>query len=158
MKTILAPVDFSPAGEAVGVEAARLARAIRGRVVLLHVVQPPTVTSEYSPGLENIAVITAEGEKSAAKQLARLQKKLLKSLRSVTTRQFTGLPVAHIVQQAEELGADYIVLGSHGHGALYELLVGSTAQGVIKKASCPIVIVPPRKKQPRVDRKAAQAA
>jgi len=35
-----------------------------------------------------------------------------------------------------------IVMGSHGHGALYELLVGSITQGVLKAAKCPVVVVP----------------
>ena len=46
------------------------------------------------------------------------------------------------IEQAERLTADYIVIGSHGHTAFYDLLVGSTASGVLKSASCPVVIVP----------------
>jgi nucleotide-binding universal stress UspA family protein len=41
--------------------------------------------------------------------------------------------------------ADFIVMGSHGHGALYNLLIGGTASGVIQKAPCPVVIVPTHK-------------
>ncbi|MFN2624413.1 MAG: universal stress protein [Chthoniobacterales bacterium] len=54
-----------------------------------------------------------------------------------------------MVEQAEACGADYIVMGSHGHTALYELLVGSTTHNVLMKASCPVVIVPPEKKKPK---------
>jgi nucleotide-binding universal stress UspA family protein len=36
-------------------------------------------------------------------------------------------------------------MGSHGHGALYNLLVGGTASGVIQKSPCPVVIVPTQK-------------
>jgi nucleotide-binding universal stress UspA family protein len=34
-------------------------------------------------------------------------------------------------------------MGSHGHNAFYDLLVGTTTHGVLRKATCPVVIVPP---------------
>jgi nucleotide-binding universal stress UspA family protein len=58
------------------------------------------------------------------------------------TVQVVGSPVQHITSEAERTEADYIVMGSHGHTALYELLVGSTTHGVLKRAHCPVVIVP----------------
>ena len=46
----------------------------------------------------------------------------------------------------ERLEADLIMMGSHGHSAIYRLLVGSVTEGVMRKAPCPIMIVPsPRK-------------
>jgi nucleotide-binding universal stress UspA family protein len=42
--------------------------------------------------------------------------------------------------------ADYVIMGSHGHGKLYDFLVGSTASGIIKKATCGVIIVPPTDK------------
>ena len=61
--------------------------------------------------------------------------------------QLTGAPAPLILEEAEACGADYIVMGSHGHTPLYDLLVGTTTHGVLKKARCPVVIVPvePRK-------------
>ncbi|MBI4621943.1 MAG: universal stress protein [Verrucomicrobia bacterium] len=44
--------------------------------------------------------------------------------------------------QAEKNAADFIVMGSHGHTALYDLVVGSTTHGVLRRATCPVVIVP----------------
>ena len=71
MKTLLAPVDFSDATDAVVTEAASLARAFGDRVVLLTVIQPPIITSEYAPMMENLAEITAASEKAAAKKTRR---------------------------------------------------------------------------------------
>jgi nucleotide-binding universal stress UspA family protein len=45
------------------------------------------------------------------------------------------------------------VMGSHGHTAFYDLLVGSTTHAVLKRAKCPVVIVPPRA-QPEPKRRA----
>jgi nucleotide-binding universal stress UspA family protein len=57
-----------------------------------------------------------------------------------------GPTVDKILHEAQQQGAELIVMGSHGHGALYELLVGSVTQGVMKGASCPVVVVPAKKK------------
>jgi nucleotide-binding universal stress UspA family protein len=156
MKTILAPIDFSPATKQVCKEAATLAKAVNGRIVLLHVVPPPVITSEYGALMENIGELTAATEAAAAKQLKRVAAQLQRQFVVIESLKFTGAPVQVILEQAEELAADYIVLGSHGHTALYELLVGSTAHGVLMKAKCPVMIVPPlRAAKKKTDRKAA---
>jgi nucleotide-binding universal stress UspA family protein len=139
MKTILAPIDFSNISDAVVDQAATLARAVDGRVILLAVIQPPVVMSEYA-AMMDIAEITAAGEKHAARQLDRLQERLTDV--ASDTIQTLGSPIAHILDQSAKLKADYIVMGSHGHTAFYDLLVGSTTHGVLMRAKCPVVIVP----------------
>ena len=52
-----------------------------------------------------------------------------------------------ILHEATEQDAGLIVMGSHGHGAIYNLLVGSVAEGVLKGVSCPVLIVPSEKKK-----------
>ena len=61
---------------------------------------------------------------------------------AVTALHVQGPIVEKILDLAAEHGAGMIVMGSHGHGALYELLVGSITQGVLKGAKCPVVVVP----------------
>ena len=148
MKTILTPVDFSGITESVIAAAATLAREQHGRIVLLNIAQPPVVTSEYAPYLENLSEIVAVSERAAAKQLERLAERFTSEGLTVETQQQTGVPVTQILQQAQHLAADYIVLGSHGHTAFYDLLVGSTTHGVLLRASCPVVIVPAGKRKP----------
>ncbi|MEW5940915.1 MAG: universal stress protein [Chloroflexota bacterium] len=55
-----------------------------------------------------------------------------------------GATVETILNEASKLEADMIVVGSHGHGALYQLLVGSVCEGVLRKAACPVLVVPTR--------------
>ena len=143
MKTILAPIDFSEVSGAVVAEASALARAWGGRVVLLTVIQLPAVTGEYAPMMENLSEILAAGEKDAARRLATIAEGLQADAIASEIVQLTGSPVMHIVEQAQTFSADYIVMGSHGHTAVYDLLVGSTTHGVLKRAHCPVVIVPP---------------
>ncbi|MEO6002681.1 MAG: universal stress protein [Opitutus sp.] len=141
MKTILVPIDFSRVSDAVVHEAVSLARSLKGRVVLLSVVQPPMVETEYA-GLINFAELAAAGAKNARRQLKTIEGKVKKDLAALTTLQVAGSPVAQILEQADACRANYIVMGSHGHTAFYDLLVGSTTHGVLKRAKCPVVIVP----------------
>jgi nucleotide-binding universal stress UspA family protein len=133
MKTILTPIDFSGATDAVVEEAAALARALSGRVVLLTIIQPPVIAHEYAAVMENLAEITAAGEKQAARKLAELEQKLQVDLIATESVQLLGAPIPSIVDQAKKLAA------------LYDLLVGSTTHGVLMRAPCPVVIVPPAK-------------
>ncbi len=142
MKTILAPVDFSAASEAVLGQAIELARALGGRVVLLTVIQPPVITNEYAALMENLAEVMAAGERNAARRLAELETRVRAAQVPVETLQLNGAPVRQILDQAARVAADYVVMGSHGHTALYDLLVGSTTHGVLLRAPCPVVITP----------------
>jgi nucleotide-binding universal stress UspA family protein len=146
MKTILVPVDFSRATPAVLAQAVVLAKAVSGRLVLLNVILPPVVVAEYGALLDSIAEIKVAGEKAAAVQLEKLQKQCERRGVKAETRQFTGSIVAIIAEQARALGADFIVVGSHGHTAFYDLFVGSTTHGVLRRAHCPVVVVPPAKR------------
>ncbi len=142
MKTILAPVDFSAASEAVLAQAIELARALGGRVVLLTVIQPPVITNEYAALMENRAKIIKTKERNAARRLAELETRVRAAQVPVETLQLNGAPVRQILDQAARVAADYVVMGSHGHTALYDLLVGSTTHGVLLRAPCPVVITP----------------
>ena len=144
MKTILAPIDFSKITDAVVDEAVRLAEAIDGRLVFLAVIQPPVVMSEYA-AMMDIAELTAAGERNAARQLEQIEQRVKPRFANTEIVRVVGSPTMHIVEQASKLDADYIVMGSHGHTAFYDLLVGSTTHGVLKHAKCPVVIVPAAK-------------
>ena len=145
MKTILAPLDFSAVTPRVVEAAATLARPLGARIVLLHVVQPPVITADYSLAMETVADIVSVSEKSASKQLGGLQEQLRRDGLEAETVLLTGMPLACIGEQITVQSPDYIVVGSHGHTALYDLLVGSTTHGILKRASCPVMIVPPEK-------------
>lgn len=153
MKTILTPVDFSSATDRVIGAAASLARSFDGRVVLLNVTQPPTAVGDDGSFVVDFAELTRQMAKSALAELERLQGKLETDFIAAEIIQLTGLPVTTIIEQAKKLPADYIVLGSHGHTAFYDLLVGSTANGVLKRATCPVVIVPAAKTKAPKSRK-----
>ena len=114
-----------------------------GRIVLLHVVQPLIITSDYGLTMDNFQDTIVSSEKHSALRLAELSETLrAKGVKNVETAQISGPARAGIVEQAKKFAADYIVMGSHGHTAFYDLVIGSTTQYVVQKAHCPVVIVP----------------
>jgi len=145
MKTILVPIDFSPTSQRVLDEAARLATAFKGRLVLMHVVSLPVVLSEYPTESASYAAMAQAAEQVASRNLASYERSLTSQGVPVRVVRQTGHPSTSIVTQAKKLRADYIVIGSHGHTAFYDLIVGSTASGIIKRSPCTVVVVPPAK-------------
>jgi nucleotide-binding universal stress UspA family protein len=143
MKTILVPVDLSAATSKVCAVACDLARQVGGRVVLLHVVAlPPVVMNEYYAFDSGYLVQTmATLEKTSTLKLRALAKRFARRA-PVRTIQITGEPVPTILAKAKATKAAYLVMGSHGHGAMFDLLVGSVTQGVLRRARCPVLVVP----------------
>jgi len=144
MKTVLVPVDFSVATTAVCDAARSLARLIGARVVLFHVFQdPPFLLNDYySFDSGTMAELIAAGEKAGIKKLEALRRRYEKKHLVVEIGQEHGAPASTVLKAAKSLKADYIVMGSHGHGAVFDLLVGSTTHGVLRKARCPVLVVP----------------
>jgi nucleotide-binding universal stress UspA family protein len=142
MKTVLAAIDFSAGSERVVTEAIHLARGTKARLVVLHVVQPPLAVDPDLGGQMRTQYAALASE-NAAEALANLQKKLQAETVTIQTAHLVGQPGQRVLDYAGELRADYIVLGSHGHGAVYDLVVGRTASRVIKHAKCPVLVVPP---------------
>ena len=146
--TILAPIDFSAATDRVFDTAAALADSLHGRVVLLHVV-PPSAASR--PGTKSPVAVeetVAADEQSAARQLARYEKRLQLDKLDVTKILVRGAPVPQILEWCGKLSASFVVMGSHGLGVQGGRLVGETTEGVLRKSPCPVIIVP----HPKVSR------
>lgn len=152
MKTLLVSVDFSAATRAVIETAVELAQASESRLILHHSLLPPLVTTEYGIGLEMMHETIALAEKGARHQLEHLEDELTARGLEVSSVLTEGPAAPHILELAAKRKADVIVLGSHGHTAFYDLVVGSTTHAVLRKAPCAVLIVPqstktrPRKK------------
>ena len=77
-------------------------------------------------------------KRASAKHLARLAEQLERRGIPVSTHaENWRAPVPHIVETAERLRAAYIVMGSHGHTAFFDLLVGSNTHGVLRRVELP---------------------
>lgn len=142
MKTFLVPVDFSAVSEEIVNTAVSFARSFGGKVILLHIIQPPIVTSEYALPVDAVEEAIAASEKSAETKFIAFTSRFQAADLEVEALVRHGPPVYTILEEATKVKADFIIMGSHGHGKIYDLLVGSTASGVLKGAQCGVVIMP----------------
>jgi nucleotide-binding universal stress UspA family protein len=99
----------------------------------------------YFGGITTTAGDVAETEKAEAAARAEADKVLTQldgpHPESVTVRAVHGFPVKELVDASQ--GADVIVLGSRGVGGFTRLVLGSTADQVVRYSHCPVLIVPP---------------
>ena len=149
MKTILVPIDFSAVTSQVTRFARQLAKLTGSRIVLLHVVQVPIIIEPFGLGVEPMAQAMVADQRESIRRLKRLAAACRRGMGDVRTICQVGNPATVVLAQAAKLRADLIVLGSHGRGAVYDLLIGSTAHGVLRRAACPVVIVPARSRKAR---------
>lgn len=164
MKRILVAVDFSEATVAVINLARQLAKALDAEIHLLHVREviaaaPPgtfgyglagmpelaPVSGVPAPGFDSVPQTTPES-KTQQSQLVQWQKDIEQAGISVTMHQPSGAVAEEILNQADAINADLIVMGRHGHGAMYHLLMGSVTKGVLKHATRPVLLVPAQKR------------
>ena len=148
MKTVLVPVDFSTITDRVVSIAADQARWSHARIVLLHVAAPNPDFVGYEPGPQTVRNTMAHAFHREHQELHRLEEPLKKEGLQVTALLVQGPTVEKILHEAEQQKADLIVMGSHGHGALHDLLMGSVTEGVLRKNRCPLLLVPSRIAKP----------
>ncbi|HEX9785924.1 MAG TPA: universal stress protein [Opitutaceae bacterium] len=143
MKTILVPVDFSDVTPALVKTAQNLASALKCRLVVLHVEVPETTPIFRPFEMEVAAVALTKRDVTAdRKALNNTVATLTAAGAEVEARHARGPAVQVILEEAAKDEAEFIVMGSHGHGELYHLLAGGVTSGVLKSALCPVVVVP----------------
>jgi nucleotide-binding universal stress UspA family protein len=139
---ILVPVDFSSATDAVLDQAVVLARAMQAKVWVIHVSVPlPNVVAEDFAAIHDRDVV-AEGHRADHRAVQDCQAKLRAAGVEATALLVRGTPTDKIIDEARRLRPALLVMGSHGHGALYHLLAGSVCDGVLRHGQWPVVVVP----------------
>jgi nucleotide-binding universal stress UspA family protein len=146
MKTILVPIDFSDVSGKVIETAADLARAFGSNVILVHIVEPEPEFVGYDPGPLTVRVAVTTDIRADQRRLDALKQEFGGS--EVLALQLQGSIPEEILKLAREHGATLIVIGSHGHGALYHFLVGSVTMAILKEALCPVLVVPSDRSKP----------
>ena len=126
LKKIICAVDFSPASDAV----VRYAAAMHGSCAELMVLY-------VAHGTENKDGMLRKHLHEFSRYSDMLSSNKVRALFTV----LHGEPAAAILNYAKEHHADMIILGSHGKTAIARLLMGSTAESVMRHALCPVVIL-----------------
>jgi nucleotide-binding universal stress UspA family protein len=142
---ILLPTDFSGCANYALPYAAAIARATQARIVCVHVVEPVVPAVGYT-GMADplpIADISEQLEDSAERELPLITD--CEELNGLEVEDLIvhGDAAAEIVRVAGERAADLIVISSHGRTGLGRMIFGSTAEAVVRHASCPVLVVKP---------------
>ena len=151
MKKVLIAVDYSPTAQRVADAGYELAKAMKARTILLHVISDATYYSslKYSPimgfesssGIDIIETDTVEQLRLGSHKYLEEMKKHLGS-DNIETVVKTGQCDETILSTAKESKADIIVMGTHSRRGFEKLLLGSIAESVLRKSLTPVFIIP----------------
>ena len=144
LNRILVPIDFSSYSKNALQYAVPLARKFQAELVLVYVVEPTVYPADFSFGQVGFPSVEEELRQRGSEELAKLIEEQIP--RPVSARKVirTGKPYLEILEAAKVEGAEMIVIATHGHSGVEHLLFGSAAEKVIKKAKCPVVVIPGR--------------
>jgi nucleotide-binding universal stress UspA family protein len=145
IKEILVPLDFSRASMEALDYAVWLAKEFRAVIHLVHVYPPDEASSV--PGAGHLLLQSAEAIKRLNEELTGIHRKRVEPFRPENCHIRTGRPHQEIICLAREIDADLIVLATRGHSGLKHLLLGSTAERVVRSAPCPVLVVRKRRQK-----------
>jgi nucleotide-binding universal stress UspA family protein len=144
-RTIVVALDFSEMCVDLLDVALDLSRHYQGRIHLVHVV-PDALDMPWMPEASGMDCPELEQRylEDARLRLAAFAMSHDLGHVHVSTAVLAGEPSARIVDYAAAHGGNVIVVGSHGCTPVRRLLLGSTAERVLRQATCPVVVVPHR--------------
>lgn len=138
---ILTAIDFSENSDRAFDYALTLAVKFDAELTIMHVVNEPVdLRGFYVPHI-SFEQLEKEIEDGAAKMMEEFCSSRLASFPGYKTAIVTGIPYDEIIRKADEMGASLIVLGTHGRTGLDHLIFGSTAERVVRSASCPVMTI-----------------
>jgi len=141
LKRILVPVDFSDSSKKALHYALSLASQFGGQILALHVVEPVIYPSDMAFAPMAAELPTKVSVTAMKKKLQQWCEEAIpaKHLGKPTVR--LGQPFHEIATAAKELKADLVVISTHGYTGLKHVLLGSTAERVVRHAPCPVLTV-----------------
>jgi nucleotide-binding universal stress UspA family protein len=153
IRNILCPVDFSDFSRHALAQAAVIARWYGATLTVFHVYPtgPPPVLFGGYPGpipLEPVSGLPRETREAIVCELQRFTDSVKIADLQMRFEARQGGAVPAILDEAKSLPADLIVLGTHGRGGVDRLVLGSVTEKVLRKATCPVLTVPPSVSEP----------
>ena len=140
---ILVAVDLSGASTRILHYVRTLALDLSAKVWLLYVEKPDLGFVGFGPGRpQSVLDKVAHDFKEKREELQHEADKLKNFGIDAKALLVQGAAVEVILDEASKLKTDLIVVGSHGHGAVYHLMVGRVSEGVLHRSTCPVLVVP----------------
>ncbi len=143
IQRILAPTDFSELSKQGLTSALELAETFGAKLLLLHVVEPPTYPVEGIMPSQLGTTMLDDLERQASRDLAQMLSETHGSKVEVTRRVVAGIPYRKIVEVAEEEKSDLIVMTTHGRTGFSHLVMGSVTEKIVRTAPCPVLTIRP---------------
>lgn len=147
MKNILAAIDFSDVTDAVLQNAKSLAKAYDAKLHIIHAAAPEPAFVGYEAGAAYESERRDQTLSKEREKLALLAGDLHRQGVAATHELTEGPTIDVILEEIQNHDSDLLVMGSHGHGALYNLIAGSTTQAALKQVKIPILVVPAHAKK-----------
>ena len=143
---LLVCVDLSESTEIIVNKIEEITKAIPAKVWLLHNAVPEPDFIEFK--VDPLAARESLAKKFHVehRQIQELASRMRKAGVETTALLVHGATVDTILKEASDLEVDMIVVGSHGRGAMYQLLMGSVSEAVLHKSRFPVLVVPTHKR------------
>jgi nucleotide-binding universal stress UspA family protein len=141
-KNILALIDFSIICEQIVDRAGELAAFYNAKCWLIHVAAPDPEFVGFDVGPQYIRDHRADQLQEEHRQLDGFKERLAETGVDCEALLIQGQINPTILGEIEKLNIDLVVLGSHGHSKLYDLLVGSVCEYTLRHATVPLMIIP----------------
>jgi universal stress protein A len=138
---LLVPIDFSEHSKNALKYAVPFAEKFKASIDLIYVVEPTIYPADFSFGQIGFPNIEEELRTRGSDELENLIKKEIAG--KVVSRKVVriGKPFYEINQYALEENMSLIIIATHGHTGMEQILFGSTAEKVVRKAPCPVLVV-----------------
>jgi len=143
IRRILVPIDFSIHSKNALRYAVLLAEKFEASLHLIYVVEPTIYPADLGFGQVVLPGVEEELRDKGADELRVLISREIRKRVKATSAVRTGKPHQEILLEAEEKGADLIVVATHGHTGVEHMLFGSTAERIVRNAKCPVVTIRP---------------
>jgi universal stress protein A len=142
-KKILFCTDFSENSLPARQYAVDFAKAFEAELIILHVVNSSRLGfPAFEPGVPfDLQQVLLGIEESVQKAFEVISEELKNSVTKITTVSRIGIPANEITRLVEEENVDLIIMGTHGWTGFKHLILGSTAENVVRTALCPVLTV-----------------
>lgn len=143
---ILVAVDLSGATARVIQVTERISEAMAGEVRVLHVAEAEPDFVGFGAGPDVVRDQIAKEFRDEHRTVQAHAESLRQAGIEANALLIQGPIIETVLNEAQRFEADLLIVGSHGFGALYDLVVGSSSRGILKRSEIPVLVVPIREK------------
>jgi len=143
---LLVAVDLSESTQTIVEKVEEMNKEYPAKVWVLHNAEPEPDFVEFKVDPLAARETLAKKFHNEHRQIQEIANRLRKAGLDATALLVHGATVETILKEASDLDVDMIVVGTHGRGAMYQLLVGSVSEGILHNSRCPVLVVPTHKR------------